>query len=226
MKSKKHKEWRWTTSPCLTSTPFSLDSLSLVRSLIFQSPTPASLINDGCLRKSDKSILIQDKSSLHHLPRYTHNRWKPVRQPRGLASIWYCCWHCGNHHGPSRHATTHIVSYFFIGMTGSRQIPWVHASSRRWFNAHFCINTSLPIRNDVMGNNENNSQLIQLLCTFNIREKVELVCCQDCMVRHDKGDIMLTNHILHAVREGTHRVRIFYVSTLMCSFSDVLILEG
>ena len=38
MKSKKHKQWRWTTSPCLTSTPFSLDSLALVRSVIFQLP--------------------------------------------------------------------------------------------------------------------------------------------------------------------------------------------
>ena len=77
-----------------------------------------------------------------------------------------------------------------------------------------------------MGSNDNNSQLIQLLCTFNISKKVELVCCQDCMERHDKADIMLTNHILHAVREGTHRVRIFYVNTLMYSFSSVLILEG
>ena len=226
MKSKKHKQWRWTTSPCLTSTPFSLDSLALVRSVIFQLPSPASLINDGCLRKSDKSILIQDKSSLHHLPRYTHNRWKPVRQPRGLASIWYCCWRRGNRHGPSRHAATQIVSYFVSVWRGQHQSPWVHASSRRWFNTNLCINTSLPTRNDVMGNNENNSQLIQLLCTFNISEKVELVCCQDCMVRHDKANIMLTNHILHAVREGTHQVRIFYVNTLMCSFSDVLILEG
>ncbi len=80
--------------------------------------------------------------------------------------------------------------------------------------------------NDVMGNNENNSQLIQLLCTFNISEKVELVCCQDFMVRHDKADIMLTNHILHAVREGTPRMRIFCVNTLMSSFSGMLILDG
>ena len=68
-----------------------------------------------------------------------------------------------------------------------------------------------------MGNNENNSQVMQLLCTFNISEKVEPVCCQDCMVRQDKADIMLTNQILHAVREGSHRVRIFYVNTL-CVF--------
>ena len=64
---------------------------------------------------------------------------------------------------------------------------------------------------------------MQLLYTFNISEKVELVCCQECMVRHDKADFMLTKHILQAVREGTHRVRVFYVNTLLCSFSDVLI---
>ena len=60
MTSKKHKQRRRTTSPCLTSTPFSLNSLSLVRSVIFQSPSPSSLVNDGCLRKSDKSILTQN----------------------------------------------------------------------------------------------------------------------------------------------------------------------
>ena len=43
---------------------------------------------------------------------------------------------------------------------------------------HLCINTSLPTRNDVIGNNDNNSQLTQLLCTFNISEKLESVCCQ------------------------------------------------
>ena len=52
----------------MTSTPFSVDCLSLVRSVICQSPTlfnyelapvPPSLINDyDCLRKSDKSILV------------------------------------------------------------------------------------------------------------------------------------------------------------------------
>ena len=65
---------------------------------------------------------------------------------------------------------------------------------------HLCINTSLPTRNDVMGNNENNSQLIQLLCTLTISAKVKPVCCQDCVVRHDEADIMLSSYILHAVR--------------------------
>ena len=50
----------------MTSTPFSLDSLSLVTSAIFQSPgpSPVLLINDGCLHKSDKSIIIQKLGSI------------------------------------------------------------------------------------------------------------------------------------------------------------------
>ena len=48
---------------------------------------------------------------------------------------------------------------------------------------HLSINTMLPSINEVMGNIDNNSQLIQLLCTFNICENVEPGCCQDCMVR-------------------------------------------
>ena len=72
---------------------------------------------------------------------------------------------------------------------------------------NLCINTSLPTRNDVMGNNENNSQLTQLPCTFSISDTVEYVCCQDCMVRHDEDDTMLLSYmyLLHAVVTlGTH----------------------
>ena len=69
-KSKKHKQRRRTTSSCLTSTPFSLHILSLVRSVIFQSPSPSSLINDGCLHKSDKSILTQKLESIIYSPFY------------------------------------------------------------------------------------------------------------------------------------------------------------
>ena len=79
--------------------------------------------------------------------------------------------------------------------------------------------------NDVIGNNEDNSQLIQLLCNFNISEKGEPVCCQDCMIRHDQADILLTSYMLHAVREGLIGLG-FYANTLRCSFSGVLIPEG
>ena len=81
-----------------------------------------------------------------------------------------------------------------------------------------CNNTSLPTRNGVMGNNENNSQLMQLLCTFTTSEVVELVCCQDCVERHDEADIMLTSHMLHAVREGTQRVGILREDTYVFVF--------
>ena len=38
------------------------------------------------------------------------------------------------------------------------------------------------------------------------------------MVRHDVADIMLPRHILHAVREGTHRVRILREDTYVFFF--------
>ena len=57
-----------------------------------------------------------------------------------------------------------------------------------------------------------------MLCIFNISETVEPVCCQDCMVRHDEDDIMLTSHIVHAVREGTNRVRILCEDTYVFVF--------
>ena len=78
---------------------------------------------------------------------------------------------------------------------------------------HLCINTSLSTRNDVMGNNENNSQFPAAL---HLQHRP--VCCQDCMVRHDEADITLSSYMLYAVREGTHRVRIFYVKTLCVPF--------
>ena len=58
----------------MTSTPFLLDYLSLVRSVIFQSPSPASLINDGCLREYDKSIRIQKLGSIICSPYDTYIR--------------------------------------------------------------------------------------------------------------------------------------------------------
>ena len=94
---------------------FSLDSLSLVRSVIFQSSTPASLINDGCLRKFDKSILTQKLGSIISSsfdPDILIIYGNQFLKTRGLASVWYCCRHRGNLHGPSRHAGTHIFSYF------------------------------------------------------------------------------------------------------------------
>ena len=59
-----------------------------------------------------------------------------------------------------------------------------------------------------MDNNDNKRQLIQLLCTYHISEKVELVSYLDCMAGHDEADITLISCMLHAVREGAHRVRI------------------
>ena len=69
-----------------------------------------------------------------------------------------------------------------------------------------------------MGNNDNKRQLIQLLCTFHISEEVELVSYLDCMTRHDEADITLISYMLHAVREGAHRVRI------LCDDTDVFVL--
>ena len=73
---------------------------------------------------------------------------------------------------------------------------------------HLATNTPLPARKYVMGNNDNKRQLIQLLCTFHISGKVELVSYLDCMARHDEADITLISYMLHAVREGAHRARI------------------
>ena len=55
-KSKKRKQQRWTTSLCLTSTPCFARQLIVGQKRDISIPT--SLINDGYLRKSDKSILI------------------------------------------------------------------------------------------------------------------------------------------------------------------------
>ena len=46
---------------------------------------------------------------------------------------------------------------------------------------HLAINTPLPAIKYVMCNIDNKGQLIQLLCTFHISDKVELVSYLDCM---------------------------------------------
>ena len=74
-------------------------------------------------------------------------------------------------------------------------------SSRRWVNTHVCVNTSLPTRNDVMGNNENQQSVDKLLLHGTTM---------------DEADIMLSSYMLHAVREGTLRVRILREDTYDC----------
>ena len=62
-----------------------------------------------------------------------------------------------------------------------------------------------------MCNNENNSTLTLLLCTFNISEQLESVCYQDCVIRHYDADIMLPSYMLRAVVTlGTKHSGMFY----------------
>ena len=83
---------------------------------------------------------------------------------------------------------------------------------------HLSLNSPLPQWKDVMGNNENKRQLIHLLCTFNIGERVELESRQDCMVTHDEADISLMSYMLHTLGQGAHRVQI------LCDDTDVFVL--
>ena len=83
---------------------------------------------------------------------------------------------------------------------------------------HLAINTPLPAIKDVMGNNDNKRQLIRLLCTFHISEKMVLVSCLDCMARHDEADITLISYAPCCQRERAHRVRI------LCDDTDVFVL--
>ena len=180
-------------------------------------PVPPSLMNDyGCLRKSDKSILVRKLGSTIASPsdpdilliygnrRLYHVVWPvPGTVENIAASI------------KARLGTlsykVYVIFDRYDGVSAKD-----HERLRRPGDGtrpyHLATNTPLP------GNNDNKRQLIQLLCTFHICEKVELVGYLDCMARHDEADITLISYMLHAVREGAHRVRI------QCDDTGVLVL--
>ena len=176
-------------------------------------PIPPSLINDnGCLRKSDKSILVRKLGSTIASPSDPD-----ILLIYGNRRLYHVVW-------PVPGTVENIVASIKVRLgTLSYKVYVIfdrydgvsakdHERQRRPGDGtrpyHLATNTPLPARKYVMGNNDNKRQLIQLLCPFHICEKVELVSYLNCMARHDEADITLISYMIHAVREGAHRVRI------------------
>ena len=187
-------------------------------------PVPPSLTNDyGCLRKSDKSILIRKLGSTIASPSDPD-----ILLIDGNQLLYLVVWPL---YGTVENIASSIKArlgtlsykvyvifdrYDGVSAKDHERLRRSGDGSRPY---HLAINTPLPARKDVMGIKDNKRQLIQLLCTFHISEKAELVSYLDCMARHDDADITLISYMLHAVREGAHRVRI------QCDDTDVFVLQ-
>ena len=152
-------------------------------------PVPPSLINDyGCLRKSDKSIIVRKLGSTITSPsdpdilliygnrRLYHVVWPVPGTVENIAA--------------SIKARLGILSYKVYVMfdrydgVSAKDHERLRRPGDRTRPYHLATNTPLPARKYVMGNNDNKMQLIQLLCPFHICEQVELVSYLDCMARH------------------------------------------
>ena len=181
-------------------------------------PFPPSLINDyGCLRKSDKSILVRKLGSTIASPSDPD-----ILLIDGNQLLYHVVWPVpgtAENIAASIKARLGTLSYKVYVIFD--RYDGVSAKDRERLCRpgdgtrpyHLAINTPLPARKYVMGNTDKKRQLIQLLCTFHISEKVELVSYLDCMARHDEADITLISYMLHAVREGAHRVTIQFDDT-------------
>ena len=176
-------------------------------------PVPPSLINDyGCLRKSDTSILVRKLGSTIASPSNPD-----ILLIDGNQLLYRVVWPVsGTVENIAASIKTRLGTlsykvyvifdrYDGVSVKDHERLRRPGDGTRPY---HLAINTPLPARKYVMGNNDKKRQLIQLLCTFHISEKVELVSYLDCMARHDEVDITLISYMLHAVREGADRVMI------------------
>ena len=154
-------------------------------------PVPPSLINEyGSLRKSDKTILVQKLGSTIASPSDPD-----ILLIDGNQLLYHVVWPVPGtveNIAASIKARLGTLSYkvlvIFDRYDGVSAKD--HERLRRPGDGarphHLAINTPLPARKYVMGNNDNKRQLIQLLCIFHISEKVELVSYLDCMASMTK----------------------------------------
>ena len=176
-------------------------------------PVPPSLINDyGCLRKSDKYILVRKLGSSIASPSDPD-----ILLIDGNQLLYHVVWPVSGtveNIAASIKARLGTLSYKVYAIfdrydgVSAKDHERLRRAGHGTRPYHLAINTPLAARKYVMGNNDNKRQLIQQLCPFHISGKLELVSYLDCMARHDEADITLISYMLHAVREGAHRVRI------------------
>ena len=60
----------------------------------------------------------------------------------------------------------------------------------------------------ILKNKENKKLLSQLLCTFQLGPKIELVSKADCIVNHDEADITIISYMLKAAAAGASHIRV------------------
>ncbi|KAJ3615046.1 hypothetical protein NHX12_018614 [Muraenolepis orangiensis] len=78
------------------------------------------------------------------------------------------------------------------------------------------LNTPLPGREAVMKSTSNKTQLLRLLCTYDlITDKILLVNHMDRIVKHEEADITLISYMLEAARAGAPTLRILSDDTVV-----------
>ena len=137
-------------------------------------PVPPSLIHDyGCLRKSDKSIIVRKLGSTIASPsdpdilliygnrRLYHVVWPVPGTVENIAASIKA------RLGTLSYKVVYVIFDRYDGVSAKD-----HERLRRPGDGtrpyHLATNTPLPARKYVMGDNDNKRQLIQLLCPFHI----------------------------------------------------------
>ena len=173
---------------------------SMALSTLFEyKPVPASIINEyGCLRKGNKSVLIQRLGILEPNPPVPdvvlidasqliyHVVWPSSRTVADLAA------------GMGHRLKCYNSQTFVIFDRYEQVSAKYHERQRRARESstdyRLSLTTPLPSRDKVIKNKTNKRRLGELLCTQSIGDHIEMVSRADSIVTHDEADVSLLIH--------------------------------
>ena len=188
------------------------------------SPVQPSIIEFGCLRKGDKSVLVRRLGyPLAHAPD------SDVLLVDASQLLYHVVW-------PFSGTVSDIANSFekrLNGCTGETYVIYDrydetasakdHKRQRRAgvgsteFNLN--LNTPLSGRDHVMKNSDNKIHLSRLLCTFDLGRNIHMNGRADSFATHDEADITIISYMLRAAAAGAS------VICILCDDSDVFILD-
>ena len=177
------------------------------------SPVPASIIDEyGCLRKGNKSVLVQRLEILEPNPPVPdvvlidasqliyHVVWPSSGTVADLAA--------GMGHRLKRYNTETFVIFDRYEQVSAKDHERQRRAGESCTEYRLSLTTPLPSRDKVMKNKANKRRLGELLCTHSIGDNIMMVSRADSIVTHDEADVSLISYMLDAASRGAKTVRI------------------
>ena len=183
------------------------------------SPVPPALIDEyGCLRKSDKSVLVKSLGVVRIAPcapdivfvdggqLIYHVVWPVSRTMVELAASF------STRLGDYPPETKKVI--LFDRYDQETPSAKDHERARRGSakEVRITTNTRLLCREIILHNSKNKNMLNNILCGYSLPQ-IQLVKKTECAVTHDEADITLCSYMLRAADESVQTIRILSDNT-------------